>query len=72
MKYYLLLILCLSIAVNRLSAQNITKETGHVNGQSLVYYAMQPQGKVNGVLILLAAKGEKPRSIFDQTNSLNV
>lgn len=64
---YLLFLCYVLITANRLSAQSITKQTAHINGQSFVHYEMQPPGKTNGVLILLTAKGEKPRSVFDKT-----
>ncbi|MEA5260009.1 hypothetical protein VB264_19585 [Arcicella aquatica] len=53
---------------NNLIGQNIEKYRDKVDNLSFTYYALQPQSKVVGVLVLLPGSGENPKSIFEKTN----
>jgi hypothetical protein len=69
MKYFSLLISILSLALSKqLLGQHIKKYKYKAEGKTFAYYVMQPQTKVNGMLILLPASGEKPHSVFNKTN----
>jgi hypothetical protein len=69
MKYFGLLISILSLALSKqLLGQHIKKYKYKAEGKTFAYYVMQPQTKVNGMLILLPASGEKPHSVFNKTN----
>ena len=63
---FLLTFLSLTLS-NQLFGQNIKKYKDKAESKTFTYYVMQPQSKVNGVLILLPASGEKPQSVFNKT-----
>jgi len=64
----LLAFLYSSAFLNQSFGQSIKKEEDKINGETFVYYSMQPVVKVRGILILLPSYGEKPQSIFNKTS----
>lgn len=64
---YVLLLFCFCFFSVQVFGQGISKEKIKAGGETYLYYSMQPNGKVNGIVILLPGSGERPRSIFDKT-----
>lgn len=56
--------LLLSVSSN---AQDVTKSKFQVSNKAFDYYEMRTDVSVKGILILLPAKGEEPKSIFSKT-----
>jgi hypothetical protein len=65
---YVLLLFCFCVFSIQLFGQGINKEKIKADGETYLYYSMQPQGKVNGIVILFPSLGEKPQCIFDKTS----
>ncbi len=63
---YLLLLLLIN-SIGRLNAQDVGHLKLKLGNKSYDYCEMQPAGPVKGILILLPAFGEKPKSIFTKT-----
>lgn len=47
--------------------QIIKKDNGKVNNETFLYFYMEPEQEIRGLLILLPGWGESPQSIFEKT-----
>ncbi|WP_184548942.1 hypothetical protein [Mucilaginibacter sp. FT3.2] len=67
-KLSLFLSVCCLLLVTNIQAQGILKSQILAGGKSYTYFEMKPATPVKGILILLPAAGEKPKSIFIKTS----
>lgn len=59
--------LCFLLLTVSSVAQNVTKSKFQLSNKTFDYYEMRTEVNVKGILMLLPAKGEQPKSIFSKT-----
>ncbi len=63
----LLVLLCLLAYETPAWAQTILQKTFKLDGKNASYYVLQPTDSITGILLLLPAKGENPKSVFKKS-----